>query len=100
MNKKINFLLTSLQRFKQITNNKMFFNLLFKERFEFFKTTHSWPIVAALGAFMFTSDGVLYMHKFNGGWNLLIIGFISILYVMYSWWRDIIRETTCGGGFY
>jgi hypothetical protein len=34
------------------------------------------------------------MHKFIGGWNLLITGFSIILYVMFTWWRDIIREAT------
>jgi heme/copper-type cytochrome/quinol oxidase subunit 3 len=98
----INFIFTVLQRFKKITNNRMFSNLLLKEQFKFLKTTHSyhlvdpspWPIVAALGAFMFTSGGVLYMHKFNGGWNLFSTGLITILYVMYTWWRDIVREAT------
>jgi len=52
--------------------------LLHQENFKFLKTTHSyhlvdvspWPAVASLGAFMITSGGVLYMHKFIGGWNL------------------------------
>jgi cytochrome c oxidase subunit 3 len=52
-----------------------------------------WPLVASLGAFMFTVGTVSYMHKFIGGWNLLITGFSIILYVMFTWWRDIIRAT-------
>jgi cytochrome c oxidase subunit 3 len=76
--------------------------LLFKEQFKYLRTAHSfhlvdpspWPLVAALGAFMLTSGFVLYMHKFIGGWNLFATGFITILYVMYAWWRDIIREAT------
>ena len=67
--------------------------------FTYLKTTHSyhlvdpspWPIISAFGAFMLTVGGVLYMHKFNGGWGLFITGFILILYMMYTWWRDIIR---------
>jgi hypothetical protein len=74
--------------------------------FTYLKTTHSyhlvdpspWPIVAAFGAFMFTTGTVLYMHKYIGGWNLLLTGFLIILYVMYTWWRDVIREATfCAG---
>merc|ERR1712238_482071 len=41
-----------------------------------------------------TSGGVLYMHNFIGGGRLCLIGFVTILYVMYTWWRDIIREAT------
>lgn len=32
------------------------------------------------------------MHKFQGGGQLCLTGFFLILYVMYTWWRDIIRE--------
>nr|YP_005090327.1 cytochrome oxidase subunit III [Phaeodactylum tricornutum]ADY18503.1 cytochrome oxidase subunit III [Phaeodactylum tricornutum]QII42409.1 cytochrome oxidase subunit III [Phaeodactylum tricornutum] len=76
--------------------------MLFKEQFKYLRTTHTyhlvdpspWPLVASLGAFMLTTGGVLYMHKFIGGWNLFINGFFLILYVMYTWWRDIVREAT------
>jgi cytochrome c oxidase subunit 3 len=76
--------------------------LLYKEQFQHLKTTHSyhlvdpspWPFVASLGAFMLTTGAVLYIHKFTGGWGLFLTGFFSILYVMYTWWRDVIREAT------
>ena len=77
-------------------------NILLFEELKYLKTTHSyhlvdpspWPLVGSLGAFMLTSGGVLYMHKFLGGWNLFLTGFSIILYVMYTWWRDVIREAT------
>jgi hypothetical protein len=83
-------------------NNKVLHTLLFKEQFKYLKTTHSyhlvdpspWPIVASFGAFMLTQWVVLYMHKFIGGWSLFITGFLVIFYVMYTWWRDIVREAT------
>lgn len=76
--------------------------LIFKEQFKYLKTTHSfhlvdpsaWPIVASLGAFMITSGLTLYMHKFVGGWDLLLSGFFLNFYVMFTWWRDVIREGT------
>nr|YP_010248460.1 cytochrome c oxidase subunit 3 [Coscinodiscus granii]QTK21655.1 cytochrome c oxidase subunit 3 [Coscinodiscus granii] len=66
------------------------------------KTKHSWhlvdpspwPLIASLGAFTLTSGGVLYMHNFLNGGNLLLTGFFILLYVMFTWWRDIIREAT------
>jgi heme/copper-type cytochrome/quinol oxidase subunit 3 len=69
---------------------------------KFLKTKHlyhlvdpsPWPIIAAFGAFMLTSGLVLYMHKYINGWNLLTIGLFLILYCMYTWWRDVIREAT------
>ena len=83
-------------------SNKTAHILLFKEQFKYLKTTHSyhlvdpspWPALASLGAFMITSGLVLYMHKFIGGWNLFQLGFIVTFYVMYTWWRDVIREAT------
>ena len=41
-----------------------------------------------------TPGGVLYMHKFLGGYTLLLNGFVLIFFVMYVWWRDIVREAT------
>ena len=76
--------------------------LFFKRQFNYLKTAHSyhlvdpspWPILASLGAFMLTSGFVLYMHKFVGGWQLLVTGFILIIYIMFTWWRDVVREAT------
>ena len=87
---------------KKNINGKVSHTLLFKEQFKYLKTTHSyhlvdpspWPILASLGAFMLTVGGVLYMHKFIGGFSLMSTGFTIILYTMYTWWRDIVREAT------
>ena len=73
-----------------------------KIRFKYLKTKHSWhlvdpspwPLVASLGAFFMTLGTVLYMNKFLGGGQLALIGFFILLYVMYAWWRDIVREAT------
>ena len=86
-----------------ITKTKKEQNVLFfKEQFKYLKTAHSyhlvdpspWPLTAALGAFMLTSGLVLFMHKFIGGWQLLLTGLALILYTMFTWWRDIVREAT------
>ena len=68
----------------------------------YLRTTHQfhlvdpspWPLVASLGAFVMTNGGVLYLHKISGGWDLLTDGFFIILFVMWVWWRDVIREAT------
>lgn len=69
---------------------------------QYINTTHKfhlvdpspWPLLASLGAFMLTTGGVSYMHKFVDGWGLFVNGLILILFVMYVWWRDIVREAT------
>jgi cytochrome c oxidase subunit 3 len=50
--------------------------------------------MASLGAFIMTSGGVLYMHNYTDGGNMLLTGVFMVLFVMYTWWRDIIREAT------
>ena len=70
--------------------------------FSYLRTTHQfhlvdpspWPLLAALGGFMLTTGLVSYMHKFLGGWSLLVLGFTVVFFVMYVWWRDIVREAT------
>ena len=81
-------------------NKQLLFNK--KEQFKYLKTRHSyhlvdpspWPLIASLGAFFLTTGMVSYMHNFMGGGRLLSTGFVVILYVMFTWWRDIIREAT------
>lgn len=100
----LNFLTINCVNVKIDSNkkNKIKKTLFFKEQLKYLKTTHSyhlvdpspWPLLASLGAFMFTSGLILYMHKFIGGWQLLMTGFTLILYIMYTWWRDVIREAT------
>lgn len=56
-----------------------------------------WPIIAAFAAFMVTFGGVLYMHGYSGGGFLWRFGLLMILFMMFCWWRDIIREGTLEG---
>ena len=56
-----------------------------------------WPFVAALGGLSSTFGGVLYMHNYSGGGQLLCLGLVTILYVMFTWWRDVIREASFEG---
>ena len=98
----LNFFSITFNKNKKNINDKVIYTLFYKEQFKYLKTTHSyhlvdpspWPLIAALGGFMLTSGLVLYMHRFIGGWNLLITGFLLILYVVFTWWRDVIREAT------
>lgn len=91
-----------LKKFKQKREQylKFFFSTNLNEQFKYIKTKHSfhlvdpspWPLMSAFGALMLTTGAVMYMHKFEGGGNLFLTGFLIIIYVMYTWWRDIIRE--------
>jgi cytochrome c oxidase subunit 3 len=56
-----------------------------------------WPLVASMGCLFFTFGLVLFFHNYNGANQLVPLGFITIIYVMVTWWRDIIREATFEG---
>ena len=56
-----------------------------------------WPLVASVAACTMLSGAVLWFHGYNGGGTTLIFGMFGILFVMFSWWRDIIREATFEG---
>nr|YP_011017801.1 cytochrome c oxidase subunit 3 [Campylaephora sungminbooi]WQF69647.1 cytochrome c oxidase subunit 3 [Campylaephora sungminbooi] len=56
-----------------------------------------WPFVASLAAFTSTIGGVLYFHAFKQGKFVLLLGFLSLLFVMFVWWRDVVRESTFEG---
>jgi len=50
-----------------------------------------WPILASFAAGLLATGTVLYMH--DNGWYLLAAGLLSVLGVMYGWWRDVVRES-------
>ena len=53
-----------------------------------------WPVLAAFGALLLLSGGVLAMHGYQP-W-LLVAGFAVTIYTMYVWWTDMIREAHAG----
>jgi heme/copper-type cytochrome/quinol oxidase subunit 3 len=56
-----------------------------------------WPLVSSTSAFMATRGAVSYFHGFNwGGWFTLF-GLIFLVFSMFVWWRDVIREGTFEG---
>jgi len=55
-----------------------------------------WPLFAALGAFLVTTNAVLFFHEFDSG-SLLFYSFIYLAVTSAYWWRDVIREATFQG---
>lgn len=56
-----------------------------------------WPLSLALGGFFLTSGLAFYMHRINYGYEMLIFSFLLLLYVGFSWLRDISTEATYYG---
>jgi cytochrome c oxidase subunit 3 len=36
----------------------------------------------------------MYFHSYEYGFELMLLGFLLIICIMYVWWRDVIREST------
>ncbi|RMH53098.1 MAG: cytochrome c oxidase subunit 3, partial [Alphaproteobacteria bacterium] len=53
-----------------------------------------WPFMGAVSAFVMLFGAVLWFHG-NGPW-VFLLGLAGVLYVMYSWWSDVIAESRAG----
>lgn len=51
-----------------------------------------WPLCASFALLILAVGGVLYMHHFMLGNFLLPAGILSVLLVMFVWWRDVLKE--------
>ncbi len=54
-----------------------------------------WPALAALSALALTGGLVMFMHD-AGPW-VMVLGILMMLYTMFVWWRDVVREATFEG---
>nr|YP_010137179.1 cytochrome c oxidase subunit III [Paraglenea fortunei]QWM97238.1 cytochrome c oxidase subunit III [Paraglenea fortunei] len=54
-----------------------------------------WPLLGALGAMTTMMGLIKWFHFYKN--DLLFLGFLITLLVMYQWWRDITREGTYQG---
>ena len=53
-----------------------------------------WPVIGAVAAFITAVGAVTWMH---GATSItVIIGFLLVLYTMFMWWRDVIKEAHAG----
>ena len=55
-----------------------------------------WPITGSIAAFVMALGGVAWMHDWAGGPYIFGLGIAGILYTMYVWWRDVIKEALAG----
>jgi cytochrome c oxidase subunit III len=49
-----------------------------------------WPAIGAVSAFILAVGAVIWMHGATPA--VLLLGFVGVLYTMFMWWRDVIRE--------
>ena len=53
-----------------------------------------WPAVGAVSAFILAVGAITWMHGY-APW-VMILGFLLVLYTMFMWWRDVIKEADRG----
>jgi len=56
-----------------------------------------WPFVISFGCFFFTFGTAMYFHNYTGSSILTLTGFFIIIFTMYTWLRDIVREAVYEG---
>jgi cytochrome c oxidase subunit 3 len=56
-----------------------------------------WPAVGAMGGFVTAIGAIMYMHEMPFGGSIMTVGFLSILFTMFMWWRDVIKEAEYQG---
>ena len=54
-----------------------------------------WPVVGAASALALAVGGLLFMHD-QGPW-VMFLGIAMVLFTMFMWWRDVVREGTFEG---
>jgi len=56
-----------------------------------------WPFLGGISALTLTTGFVMYLHYYEFGGYFFLFGFVSLIFTVFVWWRDIIRESTFQG---
>jgi len=57
-----------------------------------------WPAVGAVSAFIMAIGAITWMHhSLSYAPYIFAVGTFGVLFTMFGWWRDVIREATYGG---
>jgi len=55
-----------------------------------------WPFIGAMSAFVMAAGAIMWMHTQPfGGW-VFLLGVAGVLFTMFSWWSDVIKEAHAG----
>ena len=53
-----------------------------------------WPAIGGLSAFILAVGAITWFH--GGTWVVVAIGMVGVLYTMFGWWVDVIKEAHRG----
>jgi len=60
-------------------------------------TPSPWPILVSFNALSLTISAVCYFHFISHSLYILIFSIFLLIFNMFNWWRDVIRESTFEG---
>jgi len=55
-----------------------------------------WPFIGSMSALTMASGGIMWMHSAAYGGFVFFLGLAGVLFTMFSWWSDVIREAHAG----
>src|SRR6266571_4038243 len=55
-----------------------------------------WPIMGSAALFCMALGGVFVMNAASGGWVGIALGLMLLLYMMFRWFGDVVRESESG----
>lgn len=69
-------------------------------KFHFFHIVEisPWPLLTSLGVWLLTSSIIIWI-QYNNFYTLILV-FLFMLFLSYSWWKDVIRESLNQGFHY
>ncbi|WP_265569383.1 cytochrome c oxidase subunit 3 [Sphingomicrobium nitratireducens] len=56
----------------------------------------AWPLIGSISAVLLTSGGVLWMHDNPYGKFVFLAGLLGVVFTMFSWWMDVVKEAHAG----
>jgi len=55
-----------------------------------------WPLIGSFSALIMAAGAIMWLHEVaHGGW-VFLIGLAAVLFTMFSWWSDVIKEAHAG----
>jgi cytochrome c oxidase subunit III len=55
-----------------------------------------WPLIGSFAALTMAAGGIMWMHEMAYGGLVFFAGLAGVLFTMFGWWSDVIREANGG----
>jgi cytochrome c oxidase subunit 3 len=62
----------------------------------YFAPPSHWPVVGSIAIFFLASSAVLGFNGYSVGWIPFVIGFFTLVYMLFGWFGTVVRESEGG----